>query len=120
MGGATWTVEHKISKIIQGHAIKFGGIYATRGTGRREIDNPVINYANEADLLANVPSQVLSYYGTNPFRLYMPEWGVFLQDDWRATPKLTLNLGLRYDWYGNAVVHAPGAPKAVPVEQAAA
>lgn len=27
----------------------------------------------------------------------MNEYGFFVQDDWRVTPKLTLNLGLRYD-----------------------
>ncbi|MEP7211454.1 MAG: TonB-dependent receptor [Acidobacteriota bacterium] len=26
------------------------------------------------------------------------EYGFFIQDDWRATPKLTVNLGLRYDY----------------------
>ena len=26
------------------------------------------------------------------------EYGFFVQDDWRATPRLTVNLGLRYDY----------------------
>ena len=110
MGGATWTFEHKISKIIQKHALKFGGIYATRGTGRYTYINPETTYASEADLLANAPSQFHVGFGQNPFNLYLPEWGLFIQDDWRTTPKLTVNLGLRYDWYGNPVVQ-PDDPK---------
>jgi hypothetical protein len=33
----------------------------------------------------------------------MHDFGFFVQDDWRATSKLTLNLGLRYDFYGKNV-----------------
>ena len=28
------------------------------------------------------------------------EWGAFFKDDWKIRPSLTLNLGVRYDWYG--------------------
>ena len=28
------------------------------------------------------------------------EWGAFFKDDWKIRPDLTLNLGVRYDFYG--------------------
>jgi hypothetical protein len=28
------------------------------------------------------------------------EWSAFFKDDWKIRPSLTLNLGLRYEWYG--------------------
>jgi hypothetical protein len=28
------------------------------------------------------------------------EWNAFFKDDWKIRPSLTLNLGLRYEWYG--------------------
>jgi outer membrane receptor protein involved in Fe transport len=39
------------------------------------------------------------------------DYGFFAQDDWRATPKLTLNLGLRYDYQAMAspTVNNPSA-----------
>ncbi len=35
--------------------------------------------------------------GDNPFELRTTEWSIFVQDDFKVTPNLVLNLGLRYD-----------------------
>lgn len=56
----------------------------------------------------NFPGTGTSGATTNPD---LNEYGLFIQDDWRVTPKFTLNLGLRYDLQDLAdpSVHNPSA-----------
>jgi len=51
-----------------------------------------------ADLLLGLPT--LSLLGVNDNRQALRTWAVngFLQDDWRPTPRLAINLGVRYEF----------------------
>lgn len=50
-----------------------------------------------ADLLLGLPVQTQRQVGTNLSNLSSTYYGFFIQDDWRISRRLTLNLGLRYD-----------------------
>ena len=81
------------------HALKFGGDYQRTNGSRTNPQVPDVYYTSLQGLLSNTPSQAEASFGQGIFNGHLSEFGFFLQDDWRATPKLTLNLGLRYDFY---------------------
>jgi len=103
MDGTTYSVDQKIARHMGKHSLKFGGKYMFYGGARDNPENPNISFQNKADFLANIPNQVVPTFGNRSHKSRMYEFGFFMQDDWRVTPKLVLNLGLRYDFYSNAV-----------------
>jgi outer membrane receptor protein involved in Fe transport len=102
-GTGIWTLEEKFAQTIGRHSLKLGGIYSSRGGGRSNIENPRFRYESEADMKANIPSSVQVTFGVNPYTSHSWELGFFAQDDWRITPKLVLNFGLRYDYFSKFV-----------------
>jgi len=107
------------------HSIRFG-VGFTRV--QSNLTNPFgqdgyFIYSNFADFVANVvsidltsgaPNSVYTGGGQNiPFSLrhYFRQWesAPYIQDDWKVTPTLTLNLGVRWDWASNAI-SAGGVP----------
>lgn len=49
-----------------------------------------------ADLLLGTPQSGFIDYNGSSYRSW-PYWAIYVQDYWRIAPRLTLNLGLRYD-----------------------
>jgi outer membrane receptor protein involved in Fe transport len=101
------------------HAIKFGGeigrVHNNRFQGRpggggltfnATYTTQVVGSAVEAarngvaDTLLGLASAFYTNYSVDGIRIHSKRYGGFFQDDWRATRKLTLSLGLRYDYYG--------------------
>jgi len=53
-----------------------------------------------ADFLLGLPSQTGKVYQLfNPIALRWSQWAWYVRDQWQLTPKLTLNLGLRWEYY---------------------
>ncbi|MFB3902613.1 MAG: TonB-dependent receptor domain-containing protein [Acidobacteriota bacterium] len=100
------------------HSLKFGGEYRYAQTDRRQgyvfgyasFDNRYTaefpNNAASRAATGHVMADLLLGWGYNvnnevPVgeKLGSPYWGFFIQDDWRVTPRLTVNLGLRYELF---------------------
>ena len=111
LSGTAYSAEQKASRLFDQHLIKVGGRWVRQAGDRENPQNPEFRYQNKADLLANSPNQVIANFGAPQHKSHLDEFGLFVQDDWRATSKLVLNLGLRYDSYSTIIVEPrTGAP----------
>ena len=87
------------------HSIKIGVALIRRQVNSESSSNVILNYA--AYYTGNILSDMLegkSVYATGTVTMIkhrgrMWEPSAYIQDDWRATKSLTLNLGVRYDIY---------------------
>ena len=97
--GTGWSFE-QIGSLTKGrHTIKFGGIFMRQNQTRENIETPEIQYSNVADFLANIPNRIQVTFGLKEYLITNWNNGFFVQDDFRITPQLVLNLGMRYDYF---------------------
>lgn len=105
----TYTYKDVATKIAGNHSIKFGGevtrlYYLNDPTYSAR---PSYNFYNIWDFLNDAPHAESGSFNpatgtptTNRQDTREDLYGFFIQDDWKATPNLTVNAGLRYSYFG--------------------
>jgi hypothetical protein len=92
--------------IIRGkHAFKFGGEIISNRSTTNETANAKsqLRFSSLDNFFLGKLSRALLFTGDAVRTLTNQGYAAFFQDDWRITPRLTLNLGVRYEL--NTVVH---------------
>ena len=96
--GYTWNLSEKFAKHVGNHSLKFGVSYQKQCCFRTNPENPNIRFQGLESLLTNRPTYLQPTYGSGRFTAKMYQWGAFAQDDFRVNDRLTLNLGVRWDY----------------------
>jgi hypothetical protein len=98
----TFQFNNNFSLIKGSHNIKIGGEFY-----KLEADSffdssvrPVFTFNNWADFAAGRPSAFTQNFGNSVRANRVKNVFAFVQDDWKASRKLTLNIGMRLEWAG--------------------
>lgn len=107
----TWVGD--MSRLFGDHTIKFGGVFRLNRVSNHRPADPAGFYQfnrnwtrerfNRGSQGNSVASMLLGFMNGGRIRFepalsqQTPYWGFYIQDDWRLTGALTLNIGLRWD-----------------------
>lgn len=121
-GGDYKRDRDKIDNLFQGHgAYSYSNLSDflsdfIAATGTPNTFNPPAGLTPAQLATATNPNRRYNAYaqafGLTAYEFSTPDYSFFVQDDWRVTPRLTLNLGLRYDYQSYSSPQVPNTATA--------
>jgi hypothetical protein len=110
----TFTVGNTLSFIMGNHSLRVGGEYRRHhldgdlqeGRNRRHnfdewFDFLTVGFRDPDDRLrARQISDTSTNFGETLREYRLTDWNWFIADDWKVSPSLTLNIGVRHEYFG--------------------
>lgn len=104
---STYQFNGALTKVHGSHTLKFGGEFVRLGGPQHNQGGKLGDFSFTgqytgnalADVLVGYPRRVSISRGDTLNHQYRNTYAGYLQDDWKITPRMTLNLGIRYDLF---------------------
>lgn len=94
----TYTLADNLSIVRGKHTLKMGTEIRVAMNNRDQGGVPTHMYNSVNDLIADRPVRIRMLFGGGK-GLKNTHYGFYIQDDWRATSRLQINMGLRYEYF---------------------
>jgi outer membrane receptor protein involved in Fe transport len=87
-----------VSYLKGNHSFKFGGEARRFHNNNFTLDTGTFTFPNVNLFLTGNGNGFSVTLGDRSSAIIQNAWGLYVQDNWKVRPNLTLELGLRYDW----------------------
>jgi hypothetical protein len=99
-GDTTEVASDTLSWVHGNHSVKFGGEFRRVNSNNFQYTPGTFTFPSVAAFLADQATGFTTTPSNRSNRTYGNSLGVFATDSWKVSPTFTVQLGMRYDWYG--------------------